>query len=303
MELDRLYVFQAVAQEGSIVGGARLLKVSAASVSRSIHLLENELGIAVIERNGRSVRLTDEGALFGERVQTIVEQVERLRLAVEEVIAVQGGSLHVGCTTALATGCVVEAVERFVNVFSQVKIVFHSDERSASVVDMIADGLCEVGFIGEDIHERSVIGFPVGKEQLVVVGPRTCGMQEVGGNRNGVIWLGELELGPWISGPVGSSLREPLERAFGGLGMRPRVVVETDHRDMVPGLVFSGAGFALLPRRVAEELRLAGATIIDVRPAIEIEVALVYKGGMLSSLGEAFIEVVKAFGWSNCAKV
>ena len=292
MELDRLYVFDAVAREGSIVGASRLLNMSPAAVSWAIHMLENELGMTLIEKRGRGVGLTAEAFRIERTVRGILEEVQWLKSVIEEVAAIRGGTVNIGCTTALATGCVVDAVGEFVGLFPGVRVVFHSHERSASVVEMVSRGLCEVGFVGEKIHKGSILALHVCREQLRVVVPGGFERIPPGGGRNDVIWLGELESGPWISGPVGSSLREPLERAFGALGMQPRIVVETDHRDVVPSLVCSGAGIALLPPKIAQGLAASAATIIEVRPAIEVDVFLVYKSGMLSPLGKAFIEVV-----------
>lgn len=64
VDLNKLHAFAAVAEAGGVAAAARKLSVTPSAVSQSISHLEKSLGVALFERIGRKLRLTE----FGERV-------------------------------------------------------------------------------------------------------------------------------------------------------------------------------------------------------------------------------------------
>lgn len=80
MKLRHLYYFQAVAQEGSFTRAAARLHMAQPPLSRQIRELEAELGVALLERSTRSVRLTDAGRF-------LLDQSLQLTARLDEVIA------------------------------------------------------------------------------------------------------------------------------------------------------------------------------------------------------------------------
>ncbi|MBT1162390.1 LysR family transcriptional regulator [Bifidobacterium sp. SO1] len=77
MELRVLRYFLAVAEEGSITGGAELLRISQPTMSRQLQQLERELGVTLFERGQRSVALTPEGMLLRDRARALVELADK----------------------------------------------------------------------------------------------------------------------------------------------------------------------------------------------------------------------------------
>lgn len=66
--LRAMQAFEAVGRFGSVTAGARHLGISAGAVSQHIHQLENEIGVALFERKGRSLALTSWGRIYLEKV-------------------------------------------------------------------------------------------------------------------------------------------------------------------------------------------------------------------------------------------
>ncbi|WP_193090742.1 LysR family transcriptional regulator, partial [Advenella sp. FME57] len=64
MELRQIRYFQCVARELSFTKAARILHIAQPPLSRQIKMLEEELGVAVFERLGRGIALTDAGRYF-----------------------------------------------------------------------------------------------------------------------------------------------------------------------------------------------------------------------------------------------
>ena len=79
MELRQIRYFQCVARELSFTRAARLLHIAQPPLSRQIKMLEEELGVAVFERLGRGIQLTEAGRYF-------LDQTEKMTLRLEETI-------------------------------------------------------------------------------------------------------------------------------------------------------------------------------------------------------------------------
>ena len=79
MELRHLRYFVAVAQERNFTRAAEKLNIAQPPLSRQIHDLEAELGIALLDRDSRPIRLTEAGRLFYEHATQVLERVNDLR--------------------------------------------------------------------------------------------------------------------------------------------------------------------------------------------------------------------------------
>ena len=80
MELRVLKYFLTVADEGNITRAADILHVTQPTLSRQMKELEDEMGTTLLIRGKRSVTLTEEGFLFKQQAETIVELADKLEL-------------------------------------------------------------------------------------------------------------------------------------------------------------------------------------------------------------------------------
>ena len=79
MDFDRLRYFCTVAQTGNIHRASELLRLTPAALSKSIKLLESELGIRLTVPVGRGIAITDEGKEFAEKAKIVLEDVMALQ--------------------------------------------------------------------------------------------------------------------------------------------------------------------------------------------------------------------------------
>lgn len=79
MELRTLEYFMAIQREGNMLKAAKAIHLTQPTLSRQIKDLENELGITLIERSGRNTKLTEEGELFSERVENILDLINKAK--------------------------------------------------------------------------------------------------------------------------------------------------------------------------------------------------------------------------------
>src|SRR5919198_4709072 len=103
MELQRLRVFQAVADEGSFSRAARALFLSQPAVTQHIHTLEAELGVPLFDRLGRRVALTPAGRALAQHVPQVLNLVHEAEVAAREAGGEASRTLRLGVSETLAT--------------------------------------------------------------------------------------------------------------------------------------------------------------------------------------------------------
>src|ERR1700736_250569 len=103
MDLARMRVFQAVADEGSFSRAARPLFLSQPAITQHIHALEAELGVPLFDRLGRRTSLTPAGASLALHVPQIMGMVRAAETAAREAGGEASRTLRLGVSETLAT--------------------------------------------------------------------------------------------------------------------------------------------------------------------------------------------------------
>src|SRR6476646_9549609 len=166
-DLDGMAVFVAVAEAKGFRAAGDRLGVSGSAVSQSLQRLEERLGVALVQRTTRSVRLTE----AGERLYaTARPALEDLRAAVAEVGALSAeprGTLRIHVAGAAESFLSGPLLATFLEANPHVRLdVFVSDEP----MDIVAEGF-DAGIRLGEVIDRDMIAVPVsGDLRLVVVG-------------------------------------------------------------------------------------------------------------------------------------
>ena len=103
MNLHLLRLFTAVVDEGGIVAAAQALNLSQPAVSRAMRELEIQLGVPLLERAGRRVRLTAEGAEIYGQARNIYAAERAAEETLADLKGLRHGVLRVGASTTIAT--------------------------------------------------------------------------------------------------------------------------------------------------------------------------------------------------------
>jgi DNA-binding transcriptional LysR family regulator len=96
MELRHLRYFVAVAEEQNVTRAAVRLHVSQPPLSRQIQNLEDELGIALFNRDANALRLTEAGRTFLTEARLILQRAERATQMAKDVAGGKRGEIHIG---------------------------------------------------------------------------------------------------------------------------------------------------------------------------------------------------------------
>ncbi len=103
VEFDRLKMFVAIVEEGSLTGAAKRLHITQPAVSRSLKLLEEHLGVDLFDRVGRGLEITAAGRALLPRAHEVLQRMERVEREVQLAARQDLFSLRLGTTDSVAT--------------------------------------------------------------------------------------------------------------------------------------------------------------------------------------------------------
>ncbi|HWC37442.1 MAG TPA: LysR family transcriptional regulator, partial [Acidimicrobiales bacterium] len=145
MDLRRLTLFLAVADNGGFSRAADALGMSQPAVSQAVRELEGELGAVLFHRLGRSVQLTAAGnALVGPARQAL-RDVDTGRAAVRAVAGLAAGQLDLCALPTLAVHPLGPIVGSFRRAHPGIQVVLSAPEDTASLINLVRSGRSELG--------------------------------------------------------------------------------------------------------------------------------------------------------------
>ncbi|MGO9197006.1 MAG: LysR family transcriptional regulator [Acidimicrobiales bacterium] len=251
MTFAQLRTFLAVAEAGSVRGAAERLVVSQPSVSAAVGSLERELGVDLVARQGRGLRLTDAGAAFAATVREalgLLEQGARTAASVEEP---GRGTVRVAAVTT--------AAERFL---LPLIAAFRREHPGAGVRVQVGNRTTMWGALSEHAADLVVAGRPpdalgarvLGRaaNSLVLVGPGEDSGAPIDQTRQ----LGEET---WLLREEGSGTRDASEELLRRLGIDPPTMI-LGSNGAVEEAVAAGLGIALISSYAVAD-RIADGTV------------------------------------------
>ena len=166
-ELDGMATLVAVAEAKGFRAAGERLGVSHSAVSQSLRRLEERLGVALVQRTTRSVRLTEAGERLYSAVRPALEEMRAAVAGVGELADVLRGTLRLHTSTVAETTFVGSLLAEFLTTHPHVRLdVVASDE----AVDIVAEGY-DAGIQLGEVIDKDMIAVPVtGDLRLAVVG-------------------------------------------------------------------------------------------------------------------------------------
>ncbi len=168
-QLQGLLAFIEVADAGSLAEASRRLDVTPAAVSKNLLKLEADLGVRLIQRNTRTLRLTPEGGRFLEKARAAVRALNEAVADVSQSAATASGKVRVSVGTAFGRHWVVPALPAIAKAHPQLSIELHLDNNA---VDLVAAGY-DIGIRGGVIEDSSLVARRICALPLVLVASPT----------------------------------------------------------------------------------------------------------------------------------
>lgn len=143
--LDAMLAFVAVCDAEGFAPAARRLGLSPSAVTRLVAGLEDRLGVRLLQRTTRSLKLTDAGARFLERARRILAEVEEAELSAQEERAVPRGRLVVSAPLLFGRMHVAPILSRFLDEHPEARAELELSDRFMNLVEDGIDVAVRIG--------------------------------------------------------------------------------------------------------------------------------------------------------------
>jgi len=230
LSIHQLRTFLEVARAGSVNAAAERLVISQPAVSSALAGLQRSLGVALVARSGRGMRLTPAGERLADHGRRVVALLDEL---VRDVRAVASES-RVALRLAAVTTAAEQLVPFLLGGFAGVPVELEVGNRDA-VWDRLAHGEADLALGGRPPDERFV-SCAARPNALVVVAAAGTALVEP-----------DLAAATWLVREAGSGTRATTDALFEELGIAPRTITIGSNAAIL-GCVRAGLGVSLLSR-------------------------------------------------------
>lgn len=263
-----LRVMKAIAEEGSFTAAAAALGYSQPAVSQMVRRLEDRTGTALVERLGRSVRLTEAGAVLAHHATSVLATLETAESEVAAIAGLRSGRVRLMAFPSASSTLVPRALALVKARYPDVQVSFAEAEPPESLAALRA-GECDVavafayegtdlGRGDDDLEGLTTLDLLDDGVQLVL--PRDHPLAE-----RASVGMDELADTPWIAGCP--RCRGHLVSLATRAGFSPNVAFETEDYVTVLGLVAEGLGVALVSDLILRATHHPRVATVPVAPA------------------------------------
>jgi LysR family transcriptional regulator, benzoate and cis,cis-muconate-responsive activator of ben and cat genes len=291
MELRHLRYFVAVAEKQNVTRAAVRLRVSQPPLSRQIRNLEDELGIALFNRDAKTVRLTEAGRVFLTEARVILQRADDAVQMAKAVAEGKRGEIHVGYAPSLT----VELLPRILKYFREsnpgVRVQLH-DLSTQEMLRGLADGKLQVallvrvspkalaGLVFEELQHQPICVAMYPAHPLVR--ERRVGLEQIAKERLIAFTRTDYpEHHTWIT-----DLLAPLKRL-------PQIVEEHDSITSLIAAVESGRGVAV----IAQPINGLASPRLKIRPLQPapppLAIGIAYSKKFRSTTTDNFIDAAR----------
>ena len=244
MKLQQLKYLLAIVDNGlNITAAADRMYTSQPGVSKQLKLLEEELGLQLFTRKGKSLdRITDAGEKVIDRARLIMQEVDRIRCFANEYYQEEEGTLSIATTHTQARYVLPSIVQEFRRRYPRVSLNLHQGT-SEQIGYMVADN--EIDFAiatgaSELFNELLLIpGYRWDRKILVPKDHDLAQLQRK-------VTLHDIAKYPLVSYVFSFGGDSALKRAFAGEGLKPNVVFTARDADVIKTYVRMGLGIGIV---------------------------------------------------------
>ena len=246
IELRHLRYFVAVAEERNFTRAAERLHIAQPPLSRQIQQLEEILGVALIEKGSRPLRLTEAGQFFLAHAKPLLDQVRDLKAMTCRVGKLER-TISAGVVASTLYGLLPDIIRRYRERYPEVEVTLH-EMTTVEQMQALKEGRIDVGFGRLKSEDPSIRRILLRQEAMVVAlfpGHRLASGENP-------VRLVDLVHEPLLVYPRNPrpSFADQVLALFSDANLTPDHVVEVRELQIAMGLVAAGQGLSIVPASV-----------------------------------------------------
>ncbi len=280
----RLQLLREVGRRGTIRAAAEALSITPSAVSQQLRILEVEAGVALLQPDGRRIRLTDAGQMLVRHADAITAAIDAAEADLAASRAEITGTLRIAAFPTAARAILPGVIAQLGQDHPRLTVTLRDLETAESLAALRLDevdlALVDVYDEATWIVEPSIELLEVGSDPLYVAAPGepAPGEPRMGGRPTE---LASLATTPWIMDTEGSNIRGAVVRACARAGFEPQVRAACRDYSVIIALVEAGLGVAILPGLALQDRQIR-ARITHLTPPMTRRVLIAVKPGRRS---------------------
>lgn len=292
MKFEDLDAFVRVARQGGFSRAAAQMRIAQSALSRRVTRLEHQLGVKLLTRHGRGVRLTEHGVALVDRATGLMNELESIEQNLLASSNEPSGDVRIALPPTTAQVMVPLIVAEMRERFPRVKL--HVREGyGGSLHNWVAEGNVDLAVLYNPEESTDVQITPLLREPLYLVAPThdTSLPKQVW--KNDRIHIKQLGALPLILPSHSHSLRTMLERLAADRRITLHIVNKIDGMRSTKAMVEAGLGYTIFSYAgVYEEVSAGKLKIIPLHPHLHWQLALVER--KTASPSRALFEVKRS---------
>jgi DNA-binding transcriptional LysR family regulator len=263
LENYRVQVFRAVAEEKSFRRAAEKLYISQPSVSQHVQLLEEELGIRLLDRASTGIRLTPAGVLLLNFARQASRQSQRVMAQLAGLEGQSGGTLKLAASTTVAQYLLPHMLGLFLKQNPRIELTVKSGN-TERVTGWVVTGDADLGLIEGPPTQKEVAVEPFLEDRLLLIVPRGHAWATAPS-----VSLTMLSTERILMREPGSGTRHVIEEALRRAGLRLnqlQLAMELDSTEAIVSGVEAGLGVGFVSElAIRKEIRLKTLATVAVQ--------------------------------------
>jgi DNA-binding transcriptional LysR family regulator len=243
IELRNLYSFLILSEELHFHRAAEKLFLSQPGLSKQIKQLENQLGVKLLERDRRNVRLTKSGQYLKTQVAFLEGFLNRTFQHLKVIEAGLEGEIRIGFVGSAMQNVIPNLIKKCNNHYPDIHFVL--DEMSnQSQIEALQHNLIDLGFVRLDKVPMELQIVPIFEDHFSLVVPKDYSI-----NKANFKNIAQFEKASFIlfSSDYSSTYYNNIMSIFSDAGFSPKVSHKSIHANSIFRLVESGLGVAIVP--------------------------------------------------------
>ncbi len=288
MELRHIRYLLAVADHANFTRAAESLHISQPTLSQQIKQLERTLGVILLDRSGRTVRLTDAGDAYAQHARLALRDLDAGERAVHDVQDLSRGHLRIAMSPTFTTYFLGPLVHRFRTAHPGITLTVRESTQERIEADLLADRL-DLGIAFAGAHPVGIDHRALFTETLRLV----VGSDHPLAARRGSLPVRQLSREALGLLSPDFATRQDIDAYFAGLGVAPHIAVEANSISALLEFVRRGSLATVLPDAIAHEH--ADLHLVPLSPPLPTRTVELLRRNTAyhSAAARAFAEVVR----------
>lgn len=270
MEIQQLKFFLEVVKYKNFTIAAAELCISQSSLSKHIKAVENELGVKLLDRSARSVKLTEAGSEFFDFANGIIQSYNEMQVKMNTYKEKNKKSLTIGTIPVMGQYGITSLIVSFTKQHYDIDINIIED-RSPEILALLDASKIDLAFIRTiALPEDSYKITPLIDDDLIMMVPKGHPFA-----KKPCIDLSEASKENFIFLDSGPGIYDLCMEACKTSGFEPHVLYEYSRIETIIGVISEGLGVSLLMRRVVDFFNNQDIEIVELNQKLSTTIALV----------------------------